>query len=522
MSRYIEVNSAYRDRNLWPLAGQFEIPISQTGRKSRYDALDPVCLSTPNTQWTSNNLDCAGGSSITGVINNSALISSTSEGSTFVVSTASVLQQLEDYYIGLTLANTTGGNISYRKIVAYKYLYFSGGNYYGQFTVNPVFSDSTFVLGNTITITDPTDLTDTSNPLIFVPEGEAQQNAYANCILYNETQKEYRNILDYSDITHILTIDATNPVTGWVVTNNFSIRKELPCFSSIIGNLSTFVTGTFLTPPTNATVGIINNIYMVTTPNNLWICKNSSAPYIWVDLGNVQNFIAITNGSSENDIYKNYYIRILPENGSGSGTYNYNLSSPVNDTTRIVDYYGINKIAKIYPTFITNPIVGQNFEILTFSYDNLNPFTYTGSLVSQQEMVCYEIELLNVIIPNEVMHSGLGGRIAFYPYIYVELSNVSASGAGLKNVIYSNNPNSTKMTFRVPVSDVSYPTSTIFLKIDASGMVQTIKFKPNDNLLFSVKLQDGEIFDTMLDERYSPYPPNPKSQISAAFRLNRL
>ena len=31
--RYLEVDSTYRNRNDWPLAADFQIPIAQTGRK---------------------------------------------------------------------------------------------------------------------------------------------------------------------------------------------------------------------------------------------------------------------------------------------------------------------------------------------------------------------------------------------------------------------------------------------------------------------------------------------------------
>ena len=79
------------------------------------------------------------------------------------------------------------------------------------------------------------------------------------------------------------------------------------------------------------------------------------------------------------------------------------------------------------------------FEILQFTRDNAVPFCYSGSLVSQQEMVCYEIELINLVLPNKTLTSG--GRTAFYPYVYVELQNVSGASAGTKCVIYSNNPN---------------------------------------------------------------------------------
>ena len=160
--------------------------------------------------------------------------------------------------------------------------------------------------------------------------------------------------------------------------------------------------------------------------------------------------------------------------------------------------------------------------ILPFSYDNLNPFVYTGSLVSQQDMVCYEVELLNLVLPNFVLAVAGGGNIAYYPYVYVELSNVSAAGAHLKNIIYSNNPNSTRVLFRAAIDDVPNPLTSTFIKIDGDGAVQTIKFKPNDTLRFRVTMQCGHTFETIQDEWFSPNIPNPTAQISAYFSLKRV
>ena len=42
MARFIEFNSTYRDRNIWPLSAEFEIPIAQSGSKSISTANDPV------------------------------------------------------------------------------------------------------------------------------------------------------------------------------------------------------------------------------------------------------------------------------------------------------------------------------------------------------------------------------------------------------------------------------------------------------------------------------------------------
>ena len=166
--------------------------------------------------------------------------------------------------------------------------------------------------------------------------------------------------------------------------------------------------------------------------------------------------------------------------------------------------------------------ISQGVEILPFWRDTFNPFTYTGSMVSQQEMVCYKISLLNVILPNVILKTGNGNRIAFYPYVWVELSNVSAAGAGNKNLIYSNSPYSTKATFMAAVDDVANPSITQFVKIDGDGMQQTMKFKPNDNMYFSVTLPNGQLFETLQPDAPAPWPPNSNLQVSVCFAMERL
>jgi hypothetical protein len=127
-----------------------------------------------------------------------------------------------------------------------------------------------------------------------------------------------------------------------------------------------------------------------------------------------------------------------------------------------------------------------------------------------------------LILPNAVLKTGEGGRIAFYPYVYVQLSNVSASNAGNKHIIYSNNPNSTNIVFIVPIFDVQNPSNTPFVRVTGANMTQTMKFKPNDNLYFKVILTNGNSYKTVLSEKFSPSFPNPMSQISAMFSFKRI
>ena len=53
-------------------------------------------------------------------------------------------------------------------------------------------------------------------------------------------------------------------------------------------------------------------------------------------------------------------------------------------------------------------------------------------------------------------------------------------------------------------------------------MTQTLKFKPNDSIFFSVHLSNGELFKTLESETYSPLNPNPEIQISAAFSFKKV
>jgi len=159
-------------------------------------------------------------------------------------------------------------------------------------------------------------------------------------------------------------------------------------------------------------------------------------------------------------------------------------------------------------------------EILSTTYDNNSSLQYTGSIISQTQLVCHEIELLHIILPNKVLNHYRGGRVSRHPYIYVELSNVS-SGQNRHN-IYSNNPHAVKALFKCSIRDISYPVQSPYVKLDGGGMVQTIKFKPTDRLYFRVILSDGTLFKVEDEETFSPLPPNPSIQINVMFSIRKV
>ena len=161
----------------------------------------------------------------------------------------------------------------------------------------------------------------------------------------------------------------------------------------------------------------------------------------------------------------------------------------------------------------------DTINICSFSKEVAQPLNYTGSTVSQNGAVCYEISLLNLTLPNVPLLTG--SRIAFYPYVYIELSNSTSPTKAAPGTIYSNNPNSKRALFIAAVGQVSQPNLGTFLTLSCR-MKKTVKFKPNDNLLFRVFLPDGTLFQTLLPDILTPYDPDPRLQIQATFSIARV
>jgi hypothetical protein len=246
--------------------------------------------------------------------------------------------------------------------------------------------------------------------------------------------------------------------------------------------------------------------------------------YIWIITSNDGVTWDIIDKTIPSPIISGADISVYNENqnyDTYTGIYIANNKSQSRQITSYINN-GTNATFEVYPPFDITSFASQQYtiEVEPFSYDNAVPFSYNGTLVQQN--ICYEFELLQLILPNFTLSSGFGSKIAFYPYIYVELSNVSSSGAHLVNMMHSNNPNAVKMLFKVPIYDVQDPETTPFVRLVAVGMIHTMKFKPDDNLYFTVLLPNGDVFDTILPEFFSPSVPNSEVQVSALFRYKAV
>ena len=210
------------------------------------------------------------------------------------------------------------------------------------------------------------------------------------------------------------------------------------------------------------------------------------------------------SSSAVDDYYVGYYIRV----------------PSLNQSQRIVAYNGTTKVATVSPGFTVAP-TGQ-YQLLQFSYDNEGLYTFSASTVSLREAVCYDIELLNLVVPNVYLSQAYGGHAVFYPYLYVQLTPENSSVKQGSNSIASNNPHAIRMLFRVLVDDTVNRDNSPFVRIDGGGMVQRIKLMPADSFRFAVYLPNGNLFQTVEQDNYSPEIPNSMVQISAMFSFRRV
>ena len=161
-------------------------------------------------------------------------------------------------------------------------------------------------------------------------------------------------------------------------------------------------------------------------------------------------------------------------------------------------------------------------EFLAFAGDSKNSLEFNASTITTAGQSCYQISLLDLILPNKEIDSFMGGLIAFYPYVYVELQNTEGPMGPNQDVIISNNPEAKKAVFRATISDTTSPTISRFIKLTGSNSISVMKFSPNSQLKFRIYFSDGETFSTLEKDTIPPLPPNPLLQVSALFSIEKM
>lgn len=552
-TRYIEIASSYRDRSQYPNPAEFTIPISMSGQKSVESAIDPVSDTSPVLYWNTSFTDSPTASATSITLNATPIIVGISAQSTLILQSngGAVFRGDENFYVGAVLVLTNGSGNVYRRITSSTRL---SNDTLKVTLLNPIPDFTTFTGGS---ITNPTTDTTTpgSSPQLFLPGSENIDSFYTNYIAENLTTQERRTITAFDANTRLATLDSITGTDWRNANHNIVVRKKIPFNSGTIFNIDL---------PHNIYGGISNNLSVVQLNNTIDVNINLekiafyrlsvptnnppnitdpygdySAPYgneyriikyrslNTTILNTGATFIQFTDGSDVDGFYDGCLITNVTNTGI------YTITNYVGATkTANVNSIGASVIGDtiyIRSAFLNTPInpapstagasVGY-YEIELIDRDNFNPFFYNGTLVSSQQTVCYEIELINLILPNTTLVSG--GRAVYYPYLYVKFENETAGNGNSKGSIYSNNPHSINALFRAVVDDNTAPLVSPFIKIDSDGMVQTVKFKPNDNLSFGVYLPGGSVFQTEEQDTSPPSAPNPLVQISALFSIRRI
>jgi hypothetical protein len=454
MLKYIEIDSTYRDRKKFPNPSNFEILISQTGTR------DSVLTSVDPITYAAPRITY-----VPSVINSITYTATPALSTSSAQTLSSIIckiprtigifpEKTYNYYKGCQLSVTYTGPTTDTYIITSSQ-YISSDASFDYFRLT-LDKPLTGKQSTTTAITI-TCSTDFSIGIVFIPTGEPGSSFYKDWYVYNETKKSYAQIITYDGLYSIATIPFQST---WVLTDTISIRKELP-----------IITGTVQAGSTKSSIKL-----------DPLISDKRSIAYTGM-------FIRFITGTNKNTITGIYTY-------SGAPTYT----------------------AVLLNELLTAPIAGDIYEILQFNGDNYTPFSYSGSVISQES--CYDIQLINLIIPNLPLESG--GTIASYPYFYVEFYNQSTTGGTTIGTSYSNNPNAIKKLFRVPISDFSTSEDDAFLTMDRSNSLQTIRVNPFGNFKFGVYLPNGDTLTTSLKDTVGPYPPNHFLQISAVFALRRI
>lgn len=451
---YLDFDSSYRNRTLWPEPGEFGVAISRSCPVNKYTALDPVSKATPIVSWTSNLFDSTvSGPSVTVTVGPPLLQFANSNNVYTLQAPAGVFQENYNYYRHAVLVDNTDP-AKRSRILEYKYL----GSDRAQVTIG---TDLSLAVGTSVSIFDPTSLAFLSNSYIFVPTGSSGTDDYFGQIIYNETLDEYRTIVGYDNITGLLEIGSPTLV-GWSITDNYSIREQIPFAFTSAG------------------------------------------------VGSTANTVVILGASTSARTYVGQFVRIVP------AQYNSAIPAPGGETRRIVAYDGNTLTATVYPPFSTTVPAASKIEILSFSYDNTGSFVYKGTYENEPNI--YAIRLKSLSLPNRPLVAGNGGKIAYYPYVYVELTPVDMPS---NNMIMSNNPNAINMMFKASLNNIQNPDDATFTHLNGDDMTQVFMFKVDTSFKVRVILPGGETFRTVDAERFSPAPPNPIAQISMLFELTR-
>lgn len=539
-TRYIEVDSTHRDRNLYPSVGEFIIPIAGSNSCNgppSLSAVDPVVNAAPVYVFVKGFFNHEGQCNSGTYINPNLDVSQAlpydptnpkgnSQWYSFVVPNVYGGYFFFDKF-GFSGSSSTASDGTIRNIatssgagscalildVPEPSALYGPLDYYSITDLSGVNSSTGSNFPNYTPVYDWTTTWCTQSIDIYGQNSPNVRNAFFGYYLKVEPDpastyfpaQESRKIIDYDEIAQLAFIE-----TPFV--------ENLPQSDVNLNNIVTVRNG---------------------APVEIFECNGSmlsaylqaGSPAI-VSGSNVLTTVGATSLASGGVNYKGNYVFIIPQYTDPCLKFNFPENTYNNDYNykkslfmyRIIGYNADDTFILDRPVDLANYTGGtldnRYVEILHVVRDSFVPLTYSGSIVSQNETVCYEISLVALTLPNVPLASG--SRVAFYPYVYVLLENAVNGGGSMKNIFYSNNPSTSRALFVAPVTDTSDPEGTPYVRITGFGITQTVKFKPNDALHFKVFMPDGTLFQPIYSDDMAPLPPNPYFQVRAVFSIRRI
>ena len=472
--RFIELSSSYRNRKQYPSPASFHVPFTNRASASSYsDTLGTYTNgSTTSTLFQTNQqaLDV-----VTNGIIDYFFVSASDTGIATAQSTTSAT--LSSSYPGYV--NETGATIVFCTL--------------GTTTVIA----TTTILTCVYTGTNVSTITFASIPAL-VPT--VQYTYFVQAV--GTTTLPNQIVLAPIDING----KPINPFEQWYL-NYYLIDETVSTGSTIVSSLIVSYDNLTQTATLSTPINVFGHTYSIRQSLYQWVGTTIATPIgvtLPFTLPNASPPITLTSSciflpssaSTQDNVYNGMYLYVYP-----------------NTCFLITTYVGAYRACFVTSIgLVSSPIpVGTRVYMVSFLRDNYIPLSYNGSTVSQDQLVAYEVGLTSITLPN-IIHSE-------HAYLYVEFLAMSSYN---QDILYSNNPASRNALFIIPIKDLTNPSDSPFVKLRANGMKQTIKFRPNDTMKFSVYLPNGELFQPPFDESYSPSAPNPFCQIDAVFSIQRL
>jgi hypothetical protein len=529
-TKYLELDSTYRNRNLNENVGpgSFISQIAQTGMGTQITAVDPITYAYPDIVFTYAQTELTGAVGEVGLTyalptTNSGFSSETK----FLLTSQTVNAAAPGTNVDLPYA-VNGffvGAVLNIPIAAISTVQSPASPLNFRITEWIKLSDSQFLVSTElpvplaaavpnggIRIFQPsTNITAGAGVrYVYIPSSLSISNYYTGSYIYNQTQNLASLITSYDKDTHLAQITTT---IAWGGTDVLIVRKQLP------KSYSDALPYTQFARIPSAT-GAINAI----APNRVVdLLINNVGAAIPLDASFINSFLRFFANTTDYTVNKIIGI-VLELTPVGGGALTYVIDY---DGSAYYQYNNAKTTAQYTSSAVLDTSIyalpgapGSTCEIMSFNTDNYSPFSYNGSMSSQNQAVSYDVSLNSLVLPNVVLKTG--GRIAYYPFVYVEIENLSTTTGGNRNAIYSNNPNAAKAVFKVPITDLNHPATTPFVKLTGNGMTQTLVFKSNTDMKMTVRLPDGSIFTPATSENPLGKAPNCLIQLSALFGLTRV